>query len=79
MRGSQNKEGGTNEVFLDLFESGSKENDGERHDGCILVCGGDVWYLLDARGKEKEYVCVFGKLLCGRVSGGTCDVGESYP
>lgn len=61
IRGS---EGGTDEVFLDLLEGGSEEDEGERGDGGVLICGGDVWYLLNAGGEEEEYIGVFGELLC---------------
>ena len=49
----------TDEVFLHLLEGGNEEDDGEWDDGSVLVCGGDVWYLLDDGSKEKEYICIF--------------------
>ena len=79
MRAGQGKRGETDEVFLALLESGHEEDGGEWGDGRVLICGGDVWYLLDARGKEEEYVCVFGELLCGGVSARRCDVAGGYP
>jgi hypothetical protein len=79
MRGGARKGGGTDEVFLALFEGGHEEDGGERGDGRVLVRGGDVGYLLDARGEEEEDVGIFGELLCGRVSAGRCDVAEGYP
>lgn len=53
-------------VFLDFLESGREEDDGERYDCGVLVCGGDIWYLLNAGGEEEEYISVFGELLCSR-------------
>lgn len=59
MRGDLGEREETDEVFLHLLEGGNEEDDGEWDDGSVLVCGGDVWYLLDDGSKEKEYICIF--------------------
>ena len=51
---------GTDKVFLDLFESRGKKDEGERGYGCVLICGKDIWYLLYVGSEEEEYICVFG-------------------
>lgn len=49
---------------MDFFESRGEEDEGKRDDGRVLIRRRYVWYLLYAGGEEKEYICVFGELLC---------------
>lgn len=62
MRGMSKEKKRTDEVLLDFLECGSEQDDSEGNDSCVLVCGGHIRYLLDARGKEEEQVRVFRKL-----------------